>query len=534
MPAISRVLGWTPPHNEDFVDVPVSCDVSDLMPLQNPTFHISEPNPVRTLRRTVTGIFKHASAPASDTDEHSSDEAAAEKRAETGPGGKHTDPAWVARPRNEFILFRCDYVRKHSREGKRVRRPPGAEVEKTLSKQAAEAWHHLPPEERLYWKERANRERNEHARLYPDYRYRPKKSATGRRRQTRCSSTAPATAELNQPAEPPVPHFADAPPSMSRTSSSTSAPKRHASVPQLGGSERVHHRRLRSTASAPWIGMPGSVDFTARDFASMTIMEDSSSFEPSDYLSPDFVSGPSQSQILTQVTGTSSSASSSSSLMNWNDARMVPSAPQSAQYLSPTSASFSTLNGMDHIHLGSQQMLAKYTTGGTPDPAALGIMQHQPQQLQIPDMQQPHLSQQPHPDQHHQQSQPFANYHVTRGDIWMSQMHSYDHEHLSDQDGQHLLGMTIDPTLQQQSDESLTASSSSSDTQPVSGSGSGGSIASSSPDTREVGNKHEHHAALHFDAEGRAMNGLIGAVDNGSPSVLFAMDTDEFFNPNDF
>lgn len=257
----------------------------------------------------------------------------------------------------------------------------------------------------------------------------------------------------------------------------------------------------------------------------MTIMEDSSSFEPSDYLPPDFVSGPSQSQVHTQTTGASSSATSSSSLLNWNGARMVPSAPQSTQYLSPTSISLSSLNGMDHIHMGSQQMLAEYTTGGTPDPAALGLMQHQPQRLHIPDMEQPHLSQQSHPDQHHQQPQPFANYHITRGDIWMTQMHPYD--------GQHQLGITIDPALQQQSDESLTASSSSSGTQPVSGSGSGGSIASSPPDTREAGNKHGHHATLHFDAEGRAMNGLIGAVDHGSPSVLFAMDTDEFF-PNGF
>ncbi|TEB31411.1 hypothetical protein FA13DRAFT_1585038, partial [Coprinellus micaceus] len=92
------------------------------------------------------------------------------------------DPNWVARPRNEFILFRCDYVRKHTKEGgnKRSRRTPGQEAEKTLSKLAAEAWRALSNGDRAYWREQANLERNDHARKYPDYRYRPKKSATAR------------------------------------------------------------------------------------------------------------------------------------------------------------------------------------------------------------------------------------------------------------------------------------------------------------------------------------------------------------------
>src|SRR6266550_2637147 len=50
------------------------------------------------------------------------------------------DSLWVARPRNAFIIFRCQYVRRHSRMGRRAR-GTGAPAEKSLSKRAAEAWH---------------------------------------------------------------------------------------------------------------------------------------------------------------------------------------------------------------------------------------------------------------------------------------------------------------------------------------------------------------------------------------------------------
>lgn len=277
----SRILGWSPPDNEEFVDVLVTACADKLLPLQNPTFHILEPNPIRRLRRTTTGIFRAAST-TSSTSDHSSDEAPADKRVEAN--GKQADPAWVARPRNEFIIFRCEYVRKHSREGKRVRRAPGAEAEKTLSKHAAEAWHHLPPEERMYWKERANAERNEHARRYPDYRYRPKKSVTGRRRQTRCSPSKPA--ESNAENTPIVEQDAletkasnQAELSITRQSSSSSkgTPRRYASVPELSITEPVH-RRLRSTASQGWIGIASS----PTDHGSFTAPSREVSLVPSD------------------------------------------------------------------------------------------------------------------------------------------------------------------------------------------------------------------------------------------------------------
>lgn len=195
----------------------------------------------------------------------------ADNRAEVS--GRYADLAWVARPRNEFILFRCDYVRKHSREGKRIRRAPGAEAEKTLSKQAAEAWHHLPREERLYWKERANGERDEHARRYPDYRYRPKKSATGRRHQTRSSPTEAAVLPSQEK------DFKTAPPSASESTSPSlslrpsiegtrttgkATPRRYSSVPDFNGIDPMH-RRLRSTASQGWLSAADRLDPPPRD-----------------------------------------------------------------------------------------------------------------------------------------------------------------------------------------------------------------------------------------------------------------------------
>lgn len=90
------------------------------------------------------------------------------------------DSLWVARPRNPFIIFRCEYVRRHSRMGRRAR-GTGAPAEKSLSKRAAEAWHQLSDEEKNHFKALAEDERREHARLYPYYRFRPVKRPRSKR-----------------------------------------------------------------------------------------------------------------------------------------------------------------------------------------------------------------------------------------------------------------------------------------------------------------------------------------------------------------
>ena len=377
MALLSRVFGWSPPENEEFVDVHVAS--SPMLALQNPTFHISDPNSIGRPRRMASGNFESTS-PASSTSALSTDgESPADKRAEES--GRHADPAWVARPRNEFILFRCDYVRKHSREGKRIRRPPGAEAEKTLSKQAAEAWHHLPPEERLYWKERANGERNEHARRYPDYRYRPKKSATGRRRQTRSSpnkaAAPPSQEKRSKTATPSASRPDSTSPSISfcplaegTSTTGKATPRRYSSVPDFNGTDPMH-RRLRSTASQGWLsadrlGPPSrDVSICCLDFRRginqgsqftpiPSGLQNIASFSPSELVSQEY----STPQNRRSPGGM---LQSSSSLYNWN----IPSTAQPTQSVTSTSVSLHPLTGLNDTN---SQSLSEYTTGGTPNP----------------------------------------------------------------------------------------------------------------------------------------------------------------------
>ncbi|KAF9484972.1 hypothetical protein BDN70DRAFT_917358 [Pholiota conissans] len=504
--AVSRILGWSPPDNEDFVDVPVTPSCDTMLSLQNPTFHISESNPVRRLRRTTTGIF-HAASPASSTSEHSSDEAPADKPPEGN--GKNTDPAWVARPRNEFILFRCDYVRKHSREGKRVRRAPGTEAEKTLSKQAAEAWHHLPPEERLYWKERANGERNEHARRYPDYRYRPKKSATGRRRQTRCSSNADGTPTQNHDASEPksLKHPAI---SITRQTSTSSkgTPRRYASVPELSITEPIH-RRLRSTASHGWIGVASSTagmdhgDFSVpsreveflffryialiliifTQFTPMPQIVDNAPFEPSDYFSAEYVPSP-------VVQPGAPPLQSSSSLLNWNGARMISAPLQPTQFLSSTSVSICSLPLLEMP--SSAHMLAEYTTGGNPEPVVS--------------------------DAHMFDLGNSAVHYTTQGDIWMSQL---ELQYPSEQDVASRVPpadeVVPEPIQMDMQESSSVASSASSAAYSCS---NGATL------VPQVMVDYGQSSAESIPVD------LLGSGTASNQENLYAMDTDEFFNHN--
>ena len=234
---LPRVHGWSPPGNQEYVRVA-------LPPVQNAIFHISDPQPtVKTISNDTekSGVLSSTSSPQmSDIRKEGS--------------SKQSDPTWIARPRNEFILFRCEYVKRHSNGGRRVRKPPGAEAEKTLSKQAAEAWRNLSPQERLYWKERADGERTEHARKYPDYRYRPKKSNTSRRRQGRSSPSK----NDSSPDDKASGSMRDKEqPSPTSTIRGHQAPRKSTSVPEFSNIDPAL-RRLRSSASQSWLMMGGS------------------------------------------------------------------------------------------------------------------------------------------------------------------------------------------------------------------------------------------------------------------------------------
>ncbi|KAH9051950.1 hypothetical protein EDB87DRAFT_1693317 [Lactarius vividus] len=79
----------------------------------------------------------------------------------------------IPRPRNAFILFRCDFVAQ-----KKI--PASVEPDhRNISRIVGRVWKAMSDEERRPWVEEAKKERETHKRLYPQYRYSPSSAATG-------------------------------------------------------------------------------------------------------------------------------------------------------------------------------------------------------------------------------------------------------------------------------------------------------------------------------------------------------------------
>jgi len=78
----------------------------------------------------------------------------------------------IPRPRNAFILFRCDFVAQ-----KKI--PASVEPDhRNISRIVGRIWKAMGEEGRRPWIEEAKREREKHKRLYPQYRYSPSSTAT--------------------------------------------------------------------------------------------------------------------------------------------------------------------------------------------------------------------------------------------------------------------------------------------------------------------------------------------------------------------
>lgn len=184
------------------------------------------------------------------------------------------DPLWVARPRNAFIIFRCEYAQRHSRMGRRTRRT-SAPAEKSLSKRAAEAWHQLSNEEKRHFKDLADQERIEHARLYPYYRFRPVKRPSPKRSPhprvvsvtnllEQCSDQ-----EVEREAIPNLITQAISVHDVADSASSTCSPSSHDFLPDVKRSYPLdvrcqrgsagHLTQLPVTPSIPWLSQPGSI-----------------------------------------------------------------------------------------------------------------------------------------------------------------------------------------------------------------------------------------------------------------------------------
>ncbi|KAJ8517475.1 hypothetical protein ONZ45_g5333 [Pleurotus djamor] len=83
-------------------------------------------------------------------------------------GGRKPPPGHIPRPRNSFMIFRSAFLDE---------RPIDKTVEhdhRIISRIIASLWHKMDPEERKIWNKRAEEEKDEHTRKYPDYRFTPK------------------------------------------------------------------------------------------------------------------------------------------------------------------------------------------------------------------------------------------------------------------------------------------------------------------------------------------------------------------------
>jgi hypothetical protein len=174
------VSGWVPSYGDDD-DV----DISNSYPVTLPDELLSSPSLSRTSSNDSHShhfsSIENAPSPGSSVDGSHTDPSyppfsSSDRRAVRN---RQRDPDWVPRPRNAFIIFRCEYSRKHARDSNDTSDKP-SRSDKTLSKRAAEEWRCLSTEEREQYKILAVQEKAAHALQNPDYRFKPvRRTPTG-------------------------------------------------------------------------------------------------------------------------------------------------------------------------------------------------------------------------------------------------------------------------------------------------------------------------------------------------------------------
>jgi len=83
------------------------------------------------------------------------------------------DSEHVPRPRNSFIIYRCEFTNKYLASGGSERASDTGNT--SLSGRAGEAWRNEKPEIIQYYKKLADEERARHRAAHPEYRFRPKR-----------------------------------------------------------------------------------------------------------------------------------------------------------------------------------------------------------------------------------------------------------------------------------------------------------------------------------------------------------------------
>ena len=158
MSQFQGLLGWTPPHGTDWVHV--DC----------PDFHSELDHSFSSLSTS--------SSPSETT------------------GGRTGPPQGsdsVPRPRNAFIIFRCEWVQlylyQRRMQDPKTPRPlrtiplSGISKEPSLSMRASIAWRQMSPEEKEPYEALAKKERDDHATKYPGYRFCPRTRTSKRKKR---------------------------------------------------------------------------------------------------------------------------------------------------------------------------------------------------------------------------------------------------------------------------------------------------------------------------------------------------------------
>lgn len=93
----------------------------------------------------------------------------AESDAEQGEQDSH-----IPRPRNAWIIFRSTELDKHKEFDQHGKIVKGKKPQAALSKEIAIRWRAFTPQEKQPYTDMAEREKEEHKRLYPGYKFQPK------------------------------------------------------------------------------------------------------------------------------------------------------------------------------------------------------------------------------------------------------------------------------------------------------------------------------------------------------------------------
>ncbi|KAF9009561.1 hypothetical protein BDQ17DRAFT_1323110 [Cyathus striatus] len=305
---------------------------SELVPQQNPPFHIADATYVESQYSSsdTSPMNFEGASPASSASSLSID---SDYQRDRSPGVGKRDPSWVARPRNCFMIFRCQYSREHCREGKRVRRPPGSKPEKSLSKRAAEAWHLLSAEEKERFQALAHQEASEHARLHPGYRFRPLRKGSGKIRNSPSLSVPMIGAQRQFPPQvkkedvKAVITSQDSVPLQNESATTKASRRRSSSVPisaeqpVISDKQNVRtlHRRSRSIAEG-WasLSIPESPPSYLEHAGPWTQMASFSIPDPSEPHAMETVDNNAGLNSHNSVYNPSPISAGSSTLLNWN------------------------------------------------------------------------------------------------------------------------------------------------------------------------------------------------------------------------